>query len=232
MKSYVAVAHQAVRREGAGGDRARHSARADPASRSSDRWRNCTACCRQRFPTRIWGWLWSRKRPRCGGRLMRSRLSAAGKVSLLALLLAVAAAAGSWALLAEISRMGFGHAWSGWDRWAHRRADQSAIYEYGGAKLAHAGGIAIAAKMAVALWIAARCVEQMLRGGTVSDQRGFAVAASIAALVGAIAAIRSNRSGQSRRQQVQAADPSRPRPDRADRGGAHPGRCHRARRST
>lgn len=136
---------------------------------------------------------------------MRSCLSAAGKVSLLALVLAVAIAAGSWALLAEISRMVFGHAWSGWDRWAHRRADQSAIYEYGGAKLAHAGGIAIAAGgLAVALWIAARCVEQLLRGGTVPDQRGFAVAASIAALVGAIAAIRSNRSGQSRRQKVQA----------------------------
>lgn len=136
---------------------------------------------------------------------MRSRLSAAGKVSLLVLVLTVAAAAGSWALLAETSRMVFGHAWSGWDRWAHRRADQSAIYEYGGAKLAHAGGIAIAAGgLAVALWIAARCVEQLLRGGTVPDQRSFAVAASIAALVGAIAAIRSNLPGQSPREKVRA----------------------------
>ncbi|MFO1049716.1 MAG: hypothetical protein U1E52_17685 [Geminicoccaceae bacterium] len=93
-------------------------------------------------------------------------------------------------LLAEACRRGIGWAWTGWDAWSHRHGQRAtASYEYGAAKLGHAGGLLVAvAGMAVGLWIAGLAIERLLVGSDLG-QRALAVAAVASAPLGARAAL-------------------------------------------
>lgn len=104
------------------------------------------------------------------------------KVAMLGTMLLVAVAAGSLTLLAEACRLMFGWACADWNAWANRHARRAGgTYEYGGAKLGHAGGFLVAAAgLAAGLWIAALAMERLLAGGDLGPL-GLAAAAVTAA---------------------------------------------------
>lgn len=121
------------------------------------------------------------------------------RAAILGAMLVVAVGSGSLTLLVEICRLAVGWTWTSWDAWSHRHGLRAtASYEYGAAKLGHAGGLLVAVGgMAIGLWIVALAIERLFVGSDLS-QRGLAVAAVATAPLGLRAALtrRSSTGGR------------------------------------